>query len=140
MTSTEPIWMTRQAIHATAERTCRAASRRRIEVPEDFMDYDENLIAGYSARQARIRQIQDLLTNVVVGEDAAGGGIAKPGMVLTIRYDATGETETFLLGLRFVEDADIAVYSMLSPLGNAIVGARRRAAHYSIPNGAAPCP
>ena len=38
-------------------------------------------------------------------------------MVLTVRYDDTGEIETFLLGVRGVEDADIDVYSMQSPLG-----------------------
>jgi hypothetical protein len=45
-------------------------------------------------------------------------------MVLTIRYDSTGETETFLLGRRGAEDADITVCSMASPLGRAIAGAR----------------
>jgi transcription elongation factor GreA len=61
--------------------------------------------------------------------------IAEPGMVLTIRYDDAGETETFLLGRRGADDADITVYSMASPLGRAIVGARpgeRRI--YSIPD------
>ncbi len=94
------------------------------------MDYDDNLVANYAARQARIRQIQDLLTNAVVGEDPPDDGIAEPGMVLTVRYDDTGEIETFLLGVRGVEDADIDVYSMQSPLGSAIAGARiRRTAH-----------
>jgi transcription elongation GreA/GreB family factor len=50
--------------------------------------------------------------------------IAEPGMVLTIRYDAMGETETFLLGRRGADDAEIKVYSMASPLGRAIAGAR----------------
>jgi transcription elongation factor GreA len=50
--------------------------------------------------------------------------IAEPGMVLTIRYDRTGETETFLLGRRGADGADITVYSMASPLGRAIAGAR----------------
>ena len=67
------------------------------------MDYDDNLVAKYSARQARIRQIQDLLTNAVVGEDPPDDGIAEPGMVLTVRYDDTGEIETFLLGVRGVK-------------------------------------
>ena len=101
------------------------------------MDYDDNLVANYTARQARIRQIQDLLTNAVVGEDPPDDGIAEPGMVLTVRYDDTGEIETFLLGVRGVEDADIDVYSMQSPLGSAIVGARPGEQRtYSIPSGA----
>jgi len=101
------------------------------------MDYDDNLVANYTARQARIRQIQDLLTNAVVGEDPPDDGVAEPGMVLTVRYDDTGEIETFLLGVRGVEDADIDVYSVQSPLGSAIVGARPGEQRtYSIPSGA----
>ncbi|CAM3184317.1 GreA/GreB family elongation factor [Mycobacterium intermedium] len=52
------------------------------------------------------------------GEHAAG-----PGMVVTIRYNATGETETFVLGRREGEGASMEVYSMASPLGRAVVGA-----------------
>ena len=65
-----------------------------------------------------------LLPNAIVGQNPPDDGIAEPGMVLTIRYDETGETETFLLGVRGAEDADIEVYSPQSPLGSAIVGAR----------------
>ena len=58
-------------------------------------------------------------------------------MVLTVRYDDTGEIETFLLGVRGAEDADIDVYSMQSPLGGAIAGARvGEQRTYSIPSGA----
>jgi transcription elongation GreA/GreB family factor len=124
MTSAQCIWMTRHDYTRLHTELAALRSRRSIEVPDDFMDYDANVIAGYSARRARIREIQDLLTNAVVSEDAVGGGIAEPGMVLTIRYDATGETETFLLGRRFGEGADVMVYSTLSPLGHAIAGAR----------------
>ena len=108
-----------------------------IEVPDDYMDYDDNLVARHVARRVRIRQIQDLLTNAVVGEDPPDDGFAEPGMVLTVRYDDTGEIETFLLGVRGAEDADIEVYSMQSPLGRAIAGARPGAQRtYSIPSGA----
>ena len=100
MTSTEPVWMTRQAHTRLKAELAALRSRPNIEVPEDFMDYDDNLVANYTARQARIRQIQDLLTNAVVGEDPPDDGIAEPGMVLTVRYDDTGEIETFLLGVR----------------------------------------
>jgi transcription elongation GreA/GreB family factor len=112
-------------------------SRPNIDVPEDLMDYDDTLVANYTARQARIRQIHDLLTNAVVGEDPADDGMAEPGMVLTVRYDDTGEIETFLLGVRGVEDANIDVYSLQSPLGSAIAGARvGQQRTYSIPSGA----
>ena len=73
----------------------------------------------------------------MVGEDPPDDGIAEPGMVLTVRYDDTGEIETFLLGVRGAEDADIDVYSMQSPLGSAIAGARPGEQRtYSIPSGA----
>ena len=87
--------------------------------------------------QARIQQIHDLLVNAVVGEDPPDDGIAEPGMVLTIRYDDTGDTETFLLSVRGAEYGDIEVYSNQSPLGAAIAGARpgeRRS--YTLPSGA----
>ena len=82
MTSTQRIWMTRQDYTRLHNELAALRSRRSIEVPDDFMDYDANLITGYPARRARIREIQDLLTNAVVGEDAAGDPIAEPGMVL----------------------------------------------------------
>jgi transcription elongation factor GreA len=136
MTSTERIWMTREAHTRLQTELAALHSRPSIEVPDDFMDYDDNFVASYAARQARIRQIQDLLTNAVVGEDPPDDGIAEPGMVLTIRYDDTGEIETFLLGVRGAEDADIEVYSMQSPLGSAIAGARTGEQRtYSIPSG-----
>ena len=136
MTSTERVWMTRQAHTRLQTELAALRSRPSIEVPEDFMDYDDNLVARYAARQARIRQIQDLLTNAVVGEDPPDDGIAEPGMVLTVRYDDTGEIETFLLGVRGAEDSDIDVYSTQSPLGSAIAGARTGEQRtYSIPSG-----
>lgn len=97
----------------------------------------ENATAIQRARQKRIQQIHDLLINAVVGEDPPDDGIAEPGMVVSVRYDDTGEVESFLLGLRGVEHGDTEVYSVESPLGAAILGARpgeRRA--YRLPSGA----
>ena len=101
-------------------------------------DTDENAAAVRRAWEVRIQQIHDLLINAVVGEDPPDDGIAEPGMVVTIRRDATGDTETFLLGVYGAEYADMAVYSIESPLGAAIAGARpgeRRT--YRLTNGAA---
>jgi transcription elongation GreA/GreB family factor len=56
--------------------------------------------------------------------DCDAAPVAQSGMVVTIRYDATGDTETFLLGRRFGEGAELPVYSTLSPIGRAILGAR----------------
>jgi transcription elongation factor GreA len=137
MTSTERLWMTREARTRLQAELAALRSRPSIDVPDDLMDYDDNLVAKYSARQARIRQIEDLLSSAVVGEDPPDDGIAEPGMVLTVRYDDTGEIETFLLGVRGAEDADIDVYSLQSPLGSAITGAHvGEQRTYAIPSGA----
>jgi transcription elongation GreA/GreB family factor len=129
--------MTREAHTRLQAELADLRSRRSIEVPDDFMDHDENAIAEQSARQARIRQIQDLLSSAAVGEDPADDGIAEPGMVLTVRYDDTGEIEVFLLGVRGAEVADIDVYTMQSPLGSAIAGARvGEQRTYATPRGA----
>ncbi len=98
---------------------------------------DDNATAVQRAWQVRIQQIHDLLINAVVGEDPPDDGVAEPGMVVTVRYDDTGDTETFLLGVRGAEYGDMEVYSASSPLGAAILGARpgeRRS--YRLPSGA----
>lgn len=129
--------MTREAHTRLKTELAALRSRPSVEVPDDFMDHDEDLVANYAARQARICQIQDLLNNAVVGHNPPDDGIAEPGMVLTVRYDDTGELETFLLGIRGAEDADIDVYSIQSPLGSAIAGARPGEQRtYTIPSGA----
>jgi transcription elongation factor GreA len=137
MITTERVWMTRRAYIRLQAELAGLRSQAGIEVPDDAMDVDDNLVAGHRARQARIRQIQDLLTHAVVGEDPPDDGIAEPGMVLTVRYDDTGETETFLLGVRGAEEPDMEVYSLQSPLGSAIAGASPGEQRtYSIPSGA----
>jgi transcription elongation factor GreA len=97
---------------------------------------DENAAAVRRAWEIRIQQIHDLLINAVVGEDPPNDGIAEPGMVVTVRYDATGDTDTFLLGVHGAEFADMQVYSIQSPLGAAIAGARPRERRtYELPDG-----
>jgi transcription elongation GreA/GreB family factor len=126
--------MTRRAYIRLQAELAGLRSQPAIEVPGDFIDYDDNLVAKNAARQARIGQIHDMLADAIVGEDPPDDGVAEPGMVLTVRYDETGDTETFLLGVRGVEDADIEVYSAQSPLGSAIIGARPGEQRtYSIP-------
>ena len=92
--------------------------------PESPTGNDDNASAVRRAWEVRIQQIHDLLINAVVGEDPPDDGVAEPGMVVTVRYDATGDTDTFLLGVHGAEYADMAVYSIQSPLGAAIAGAR----------------
>ncbi len=100
-------------------------------------DVGDDPAVDNAARKARIGDIAHLLTNALVGEDPPDDGVAEPGMVLTVRYDDTGEVETFLLGVRGAEDAGMEVYSMQSPLGSAIAGARPGEQRTcSIPSGA----
>ncbi|GAB3744295.1 GreA/GreB family elongation factor [Amycolatopsis oliviviridis] len=93
-------------------------------------------IALHAHRQARIRQIEDVLRGAVVGQDPLDDGIAEPGMVLTVEYD-DGDIETFLLGTRDeAGQGDLEVYSPDSPIGRALHGAKpgdRR--EYHVPSG-----
>lgn len=137
MTTIQRIRMTPQDYSRLHDELAGLRSRRGVEVPDDLMDYNPNHRARQSMRQARIYQIEGLLSNaVVVGEGAAFDPVAEAGMVLTIRYDDTGETETFLLGRPCPGDADLKAYSMASPLGRAIAGARPGDQRfYAIPDG-----
>lgn len=126
MTSTQRVWISPQAYERLQKEL--AALRELSNSPrvsdDDTSDADENIVAIQRARHGRIQQLHDLLTKAVVGEDPPDDGIAEPGMVLTIRYGDTDETETFLLGVRGAEYGAMEVYSIDSPLGAAIAGAR----------------
>lgn len=133
MTTNQRIWISVDAQDrlrrefATLRELCASA-------PDEHAD--ENAMAVKRARQSRIQRIHDLLLNAVVGEDPPDDGVAEPGMVVTVRYGDTDDTETFLLGVRGAEHGDVEVYSVHSPLGAAIAGARpgeRRT--YRLPNG-----
>ncbi len=135
MTNAQRVWISPQAY----ERLHRElVTLRQLSAGTNHDDdADENATAVRRAWQVRIQQIHDLLINAVVGEDPPDDGVAEPGMVVTIRYDDTGDVETFLLGVRGAEYGDMEVYSIQSPLGAAILGARpgeRRS--YRLPSGA----
>lgn len=121
-----PVWLTKEAHdRLRAELTALLA-------PDATAEVEEN-----ARRTARVRELQELLGSAVVGEDPPDDGVAEPGMVLTVRYDDTGDEETFLLGLRDAEEGDLEVFSPASPLGTALTGARpgeQRA--YQVPGGA----
>jgi transcription elongation factor GreA len=122
MATTTRVWISPQA----HERLHRELNTLRFLFSAGIADddTDENAAAVRRAWETRIQQVHDLLINAVVGEDPPNDGIAEPGMVVTIRYDATGDVDTFLLGVHGAEYADMEVYSIESPLGAAIVGAR----------------
>lgn len=131
MTSTAPVWLTSQAHdQLRAELAELTAADTAGEASDDEPDVRYR-------RRARIRQIQELLAEAVIGQDPPDDGIAEPGMVLTVRYDGTDDIETFLLGVRDVGHGDLEVYSPESPLGAALTGASRGDQRsYRVPNGA----
>lgn len=138
MTSTDRIWLTPQA-HSRLNDELTALLEAVRDPAAD--ENEDDPFTTRRARQARIREIRDLLSKAVVGEDPPDDGVAEPGMVLTVRYDDSDETETFLLGIRGAEHADdqdgLEVYSPQSPLGAALVGARRGERRtYRVPTGA----
>ncbi|MCV7303170.1 GreA/GreB family elongation factor [Mycobacterium barrassiae] len=122
MTTAQRVWISSEAYENLQQEL--ATLRRLCATAAADGDTGENATAIQRARQARIQQIHDLLVYAVVGEDPPNDGIAEPGMVVTVRYDDTGDTESFLLGVRGAEQGDIEVYSVQSPLGEAILGAR----------------
>ncbi len=113
----------------------------RISAARDEGDLKEN--GGYHAakdeqgkQEARIRQLEDMLRRAEVGETPPDDGIVEPGMVVTYRFVGDDETETFLLGAREIEDDTIPTFSPQSPLGAAILGAKKGdTVKYAAPNG-----
>jgi transcription elongation factor GreA len=112
----------------------------RISAARDEGDLKEN--GGYHAAkdeqgkiEARIRQIEEMLRRAEVGEPADDGTVS-PGMKVTYRFVGDSGSETFLLGAREIDDDNLEVYSPQSPLGSAILGARKGdTVTYAAPNG-----
>jgi transcription elongation factor GreA len=144
-TSDNVTWLTQEAFdRLTAQRDYLAGPGRaeiasKIEAAREEGDLKEN--GGYHAakeeqgkREARIRQLTQLLENAKVGAAPADDGVVSPGMVVTV--DLAGDEMTFLLGSREVSDDSLDVYSEKSPLGAAINGCKRGdSTSYEAPNG-----
>ena len=117
----------------------RAEIVSRIEAAREEGDLKEN--GGYHAakdeqgkREARIRQLQQLLESAQVGQAPPDDGVVEPGMLVTARL--AGDEVRFLLGSREVAGDGIEVYSEKSPLGAAILGKRAGdSASYTTPSG-----
>jgi transcription elongation factor GreA len=98
-----------------------------IEVARAHGDLREN--AEYHAAkdeqgrmEARIRQLEELLRDVVIGEptsaDEAGAGVV-------VTLDIDGDVETFLLGSREDSHPSYEILSTESPMGQAVLGATK---------------
>jgi transcription elongation factor GreA len=70
--------------------------------------------------EARIRQLEQLLSTAVVGEVAGTSGVAGPGAVVVL--DIAGEEETYFLGSREEAIDGMDVLSVQSALGQAVSG------------------
>ncbi len=81
--------------------------------------------ADREQRALRIRRLQELISTAAVGHEPPDDGVAEPGMVLTVRYEADELTETFLMADREESASDdLPVYSPHAPLGTALCGAK----------------
>ena len=113
----------------------------RISAARDEGDLKEN--GGYHAAkeeqgkvEGRIRQLEDMLRRAEVGETPPDDGVVEQGMKVTIKFVGDDDTETFLLANRELEDDNIEVYSADSPMGKALLGAKKGdTVTYEGPNG-----
>ena len=119
----------------------RPAIAAEINARREEGDLREN--GGYHAakdeqgkQEARIRQLEEILSKAEVGETPPDDGVVEQGMKVTVRFVEFDEEETFLFGAREMAGDDIKVYSPQSPLGQAIDGAKRgETVTYTLPNG-----
>ena len=145
------VWLTREAhdrLVAELEHlkgAGRAEISRRIADAREEGDLKEN--GGYHAAreeqskaEARIVQLEDMLSRAQVGETPDDDGVVEAGMEVTVTFASDSSTETFLLGAREVlaldSKVDLSVYSPQSPLGVAITGKKPGdTASFTAPNG-----
>ena len=141
------IWLTQEAFDKLAAELenlkgpVRQEVIARISAARDEGDLKEN--GGYHAAkedqgklEGRIRQLEGMLLRAEVGETPADDGIVEPGMKVTYRFVGDDDSSTFLLGAREIEDDSLDVFSPQSPLGSAILGAKKGdTVAYTAPNG-----
>jgi transcription elongation factor GreA len=117
----------------------RPAISGEIEVARAHGDLREN--AEYHAAkeeqgrmEARIRQLEGLLRDAVIGTPPATDAVA-PGVVVTL--DVAGDEETYLVGSREDRHPELIVLSSDSPMGRAVAGAKvGEARGFETPSGA----
>lgn len=104
----------------------REAISAEIEVARQHGDLREN--AEYHAAkdeqgkmEARIRQLQSLLRDAHIGEPQDTDEV-RPGLIVVL--DVEGDEETYLLGSREDEHAEVEILSASSPMGTAITGTK----------------
>ncbi|GAA2437432.1 MULTISPECIES: transcription elongation factor GreA [Mycobacteriaceae] len=150
MTDTQVTWLTEEAFERLKAELDQLIANRPIiaaEINDRREEGDLRENGGYHAardeqgqQEARIRQLQDLLSLAKVGEAPKKSGVALPGSVVTVFYDGDEkDTETFLIATRQegVTDGKLEVYSPNSPLGHALIDAKvGEERSYTVPSGA----
>ena len=151
----EAVWLTQEAYDKLQSELDQLSGPGRAEVAAKIAaareegDLREN--GGYHAareeqgqREARIRQLSDMLRRAQVGEAPSDADEVGPGVQVTVAFFGDeSDTDTFVLGSRELLGLDDAVdstnvYSPQSPLGAAILGKRKGdEASYEAPNGKA---
>jgi transcription elongation factor GreA len=114
---------------------------RKIEAARELGDLKEN--GDYHAAkeeqgkmEGRIRQIEAILEDAIIVEDADGTGDVGTGSVVTIRYADDDDVERYLLGSIEERHDDLEVMSPGSPLGSALLGhAAGDSVSFDAPNG-----
>ncbi|HET6794738.1 MAG TPA: transcription elongation factor GreA [Acidimicrobiales bacterium] len=115
---------------------------RAIEAARALGDLSEN--GDYHAAkdaqgkmEARIRQLQAMLSDAVIVDGAAGDdGVVKAGTVVSLRYDGDDDVERYLIGSIEERREGMSVVSPASPLGQALIGHRPgETVEYEAPSG-----
>jgi transcription elongation factor GreA len=146
MTDAQQVWLTRDGYERLKDELRRLVRERAGEAPEAVRSSvggagrdgsDDEGAAVRRERNLRIRRLQQMLQDPVVGQEPPDDGIAEPGMVLTVAYGDDADEETFLLAEREQDaDPELEICSPDSPLGRALGGAaegERR--EYRLPDG-----
>lgn len=129
----DSVWMTP---HTRAALEAELAGLLTVPHAADAESRTDQVVDAWLARKHRIREIHELLSRAGHTGVPPDDGVAEPGMVLTVRFDDTGDTETFLLGTRGTTDDELEVYTVYSPLGSALLGATPgRQCSYRLPTG-----
>ncbi|MGH2746358.1 MAG: transcription elongation factor GreA [Actinomycetota bacterium] len=73
----------------------------------------------------KIRRIKQMIENAeIIDTTGDDDGVARPGKLVTIRYEGDDEAETYLLGMR-AEAGEHDSLTPESPIGSALIGHRK---------------
>ena len=128
----DPSHLSQQAYDRLQEELAERSGPRRkeisawIERAREHGDIKEN--ADYDAakneqghNESRIRQLEEILRNAVVGEDASGDVVA-PGTIVEVLMEGEDAPTTYLVGSIEERHDTFDVLSTSSPLGQALLG------------------